>query len=154
MRQRLLAVRRGRVAWADEAARDYGRRLRRYAPFEEVVIRPASGRAGEAAVRAEEARRILRHLGAGDRVIALDERGEDLDTPGFARLLDAARQEGVGALTWVLGGPLGLDEAVRHRADRVVRLSSLVLNHQVARIVLLEQVYRAWTLLLGEPYHH
>jgi 23S rRNA (pseudouridine1915-N3)-methyltransferase len=80
------------------------------------------------------------------RVVALDEKGKDLTTEQFARLL---RQE----TAFVIGGPDGLDEKVKKEAAMLLRLSSLTLPHALAQVVLLEQIYRAATLLTGHPYH-
>jgi 23S rRNA (pseudouridine1915-N3)-methyltransferase len=104
------------------------------------------------AVRDAEAARILARVGPRDGLVCLDERGERLDTPTFAAVLDALRQQ--GPVVFAIGGPYGHGEAVRTRARRVIRLSDLVLNHALARVVLVEQVYRAITLLEGAPYHH
>ena len=80
------------------------------------------------------------------RVVAMDERGKDLTTEQFAKLL---RQE----TAFVIGGPDGLDEKVKREAAMLLRLSSLTLPHALAQVVLLEQIYRAATLLTGHPYH-
>jgi 23S rRNA (pseudouridine1915-N3)-methyltransferase len=80
------------------------------------------------------------------RVVALDEKGKDLTTEQFARLL---QQE----TAFVIGGPDGLDEKVKKQAAMLLRLSSLTLPHALAQVVLLEQIYRAATLLTGHPYH-
>ena len=80
------------------------------------------------------------------RVVAMDERGKDLTTAQFAKLL---RQE----TAFVIGGPDGLDEKVKKEAAMLLRLSSLTLPHALAQVVLLEQIYRAATLLTGHPYH-
>ncbi len=84
----------------------------------------------------------------------LCERGRDVNTPDLAALLEAAGEANPSALVFAIGGPFGHGAAVRARADDSIRLSRLVLNHQVARLVLAEQLYRAWTILKGEPYHH
>lgn len=81
-------------------------------------------------------------------VVALDERGEDLDSMDLARLLGAH-----GSVTFVIGGPDGLGPGTRERSDRFLRLSSLTLTHEMARVLLLEQVYRGLTILAGKPYH-
>ena len=80
------------------------------------------------------------------RVVAMDERGKDLTTAQFAKLL---RQE----TAFVIGGPDGLDEKIKKEAAMLLRLSSLTLPHALAQVVLLEQIYRAATLLTGHPYH-
>lgn len=153
MKLRLLAVGKGAPAWADAAVEDYARRLRRLGGLDEVVLKPEPFRGDVEAVRTAEAERILQRVGPRDRLVALDERGEDLGTDGFVTLLtEGLRAE--GGLVFALGGPYGHGTAVRARAWRVVRLSSLVLNHQVARLVLVEQIYRATTVIDGVPYHH
>jgi len=80
------------------------------------------------------------------RIVALDERGQDLTTVQFANLLKTET-------AFVIGGPDGLDDAVKRQAAKLVRLSSLTLPHALAQVVLLEQIYRAATLLTGHPYH-
>lgn len=154
MKLQLIRVQKGRGGWADDAAAEYTRRLQRYGPFEERVVKPQGFTGDVDAVRTAEGGRIARGLSPGDRLVVLDERGKDLDSHGWARLVDQSRQEGVGSLVFALGGPYGHDAALRARAWRVVNLAPMVLNHHVARVVALEQLYRAWTLIRGEPYHH
>jgi 23S rRNA (pseudouridine1915-N3)-methyltransferase len=141
----LSRVGKGRLAWADAAAADYTRRLKRYAPFEEVLIRPSGADA--------EADRLLKRVRPGDRLIVFDERGEALSSEGWAAALGGAMDRGVGTLWFAIGGADGHAPVVRQRADEVWRLAPMVLAHQVARVVALEQLYRAWTILGGEPYH-
>ncbi len=149
----VVTVTRGRAAWADEGFDDYARRVRRWMPIEEVRLKPASGD-DPAAARAGEGRAALALLKDGDLVVCLDERGRSLDTGGFRDLVERAGVQGYRRLVFLLGGPFGHDAAVRARADVVLALSPLVLNHQVARVLLAEQVYRALALVRGEPYHH
>ena len=151
-RFRLLVVGRSRCAWADEAVADWAKRLRRSGGLVEEDVKAEPYRGDVDAVRRAEATRLLARVGPRDRLVALDERGERLDTPAFAALVDQGRQQ--GAVGFAIGGPYGLDVAVRERAWRVVRLSDLVLNHEVARVVLVEQIYRALSLIEGGPYHH
>lgn len=144
---------RGRCDWADEAAADYCRRLNRYTPFEERKHRPDAA-ADRSTAQRKEAQRILEKLAPRDRLIVLDERGAALKSQDLANLIDRSALDGVGTLTFVIGGPYGHHDLLRQKADRVVKLSDMVLNHQIARILLLEQIYRGWTILKGEPYHH
>lgn len=150
----ILTVGRGGCGWADEAARDYGRRIAGHVKLEEAHVKAERFRGDPEAVRRAEAERLLGRISSRDRLVALDERGGAVDTRSFADLLHQARLDGVARLVFVIGGPYGLDASVRSKAFEVVRLSSLVLNHEVARVVLYEQVYRAFTLLAGTPYHH
>ena len=151
-RYEVRTVGKSRCEWANRAVDDYGKRIRRYGGVVEEVVRPEPFRGDVHHVRAAEGARLLQGLPARGALIALDERGDRLDSQAFAGLVDDARQR--GTVVFALGGPYGHDPSVRDAAWRVVRLSDLVLNHEVARVVLFEQLYRALTLLEGAPYHH
>lgn len=140
------SVRTGKVAWADEACADWARRIQRHFPFEERVIRPSTAEA--------EAEALFALVGPRARLVVLDERGEDVSSVALAGLLERCAQDGVSSLVFALGGAYGHAPVVRERAWKVMRLSSMVLAHAVARVVLVEQVYRACTIRRGEPYHH
>ena len=118
-------------AWAEQACAEYARRMPRGYEVARIAVKGA---------------RLRSALPKGARLVALDERGRELDTQGFSRLLatDTA---------FLIGGPDGLDEGIRKEAAALVRLSSLTLPHALAQVVLLEQLYRAATLLTGHPYH-
>jgi 23S rRNA (pseudouridine1915-N3)-methyltransferase len=151
-RFRLVRVGRAKASWADPPVEDWGRRMRRWGGFAEEEVRPEPFRGDVGSVRDAEAARILEKVGERARLVTLDERGERLDTEAFASLVGGLRQQ--GAVVFALGGPYGHGERARTEAARVVRLSDLVLNHELARAVLVEQLYRALTLLEGVPYHH
>lgn len=97
---------------------------------------------------------MLKSIDTNDRVILLDERGREVRSEGIAAILKAASDDGCSCITFAIGGPFGHGKAVHSNAFDTIRLSSCILNHSVARIVLLEQLYRSWTILRGEPYHH
>jgi len=128
-RLRVVALDARLPAWAEEACAQYAARMPR--GYEVSRVHAKSAKLGA----------LLR-----GRVVALDERGKDLTTARFARLLGVET-------TFVIGGPDGLDEKMKKEADLLVRLSSLTLPHALAQLVLLEQIYRAATLLTGHPYH-
>ncbi len=151
-RFRVITVGRSRCGWADEAVLDYSKRLRRHGGVSESSVKVERFRGDVDAVRSAESRRILASLGSRETLVVLDERGKRLDTPSFTTLVDRGRQR--GTLTFALGGAYGHDPALRQKAWRVVRLSDLVLNHELARVVLFEQLYRAMMQLSGAPYHH
>ncbi len=147
-------VGKGRVQWADAAHQEYTRRLPKHLGYSEVTLKPSAFHGDVNAVRAEEADRIIARLAEGDRLIALDERGVALDSHGFAKMIDDAAKAGTKRLVFAIGGPYGHGPLVRETAWKTIRISSLVLNHSVARVVLSEQLYRASTLLWGGQYHH
>jgi 23S rRNA (pseudouridine1915-N3)-methyltransferase len=147
-------VGKGRVGWADEASHEYSRRLPRHLDYTEIQVKPVPFKGDESAVKRDEADRIMAKIGDGDRLIALDERGKALDSHQFAQMIDEAAQQGTRRIVFAIGGPYGHGTAVRDKAWRTVRLSTMVLNHSLARVVLSEQLYRASTLLWGGSYHH
>lgn len=142
----LASIRGTKTPWADEACADYARRTRRHFGCEEVAIKAEDA--------AEAAQKTLTMVPARGWLIALDERGRDLDSEAFARLITEAADSGVTTLVFAIGGAYGHAPELRARARIVVRVSAMVLNHAVARVVLAEQVYRACTIRAGEPYHH
>lgn len=124
-------------------ADDYRRRLRPYAQLEVVELRDQDP--------AREGRQMLDHLGrggSGAHVVALDERGRDLSSQDLADVLGAH-----GSLGFLVGGADGLTDEVRERANLVFSLSRLTFTHEMARVLLLEQIYRGFTILKGLPYH-
>jgi 23S rRNA (pseudouridine1915-N3)-methyltransferase len=151
----LITVSRGGGPAMDRACEEWSAKIARYVAFDEKVVRPNPKNAKDpvAQMRAE-GERVMKHVQPDDFVVALDERGKDLTSEGFAALLADAGDAGKRSVVFALGGPFGHDDAVRRRADVQLRLGAMVMNHQVARIVALEQMYRAWTILRGEPYHH
>ncbi|MES2668360.1 MAG: 23S rRNA (pseudouridine(1915)-N(3))-methyltransferase RlmH [Patescibacteria group bacterium] len=97
---------------------------------------------------------ILRLLKPEDAVVLLDERGKDIDSPGLATMLDSYMNEGTKRLVILIGGAFGVSDAVKERADRTLKLSSLVFPHMLVRLIVVEQLYRAWTIRSGAKYHH
>ncbi|GMV00500.1 MAG: 23S rRNA (pseudouridine(1915)-N(3))-methyltransferase RlmH [Burkholderiaceae bacterium] len=151
---RIVAVGTKMPAWVGAAVDDYARRLPGdwRVEWREVRTEPrgASGHAGAWAQR--EAARIRAALPADARRVVLDERGRDLDTRQFAQRVAAWRDE-ARPVAIVVGGPDGLDAGLARQADETLRLSSLTLPHALVRVLLAEQLYRAWAILAGHPYH-
>jgi len=133
-------------------ADEYVSRITRFAEFAEVEVREAS-RAPAAAVQLrEEAGRLRDKLPKGSRIVALDRGGKALSSEALAGELDRWRIA-ARPVSLVVGGSNGLDPELVGAADLAWSLGPLTLPHELARIVVLEQVYRAWTILRGEPYH-
>lgn len=152
MRIELLAVDRLRSGWARAAVEEYLGRIARYGPVERKDVRRAGDDAAAVAVEGE---RLLKAAatGSADRLVALDPAGEGLDSAGWAALVGGCADDGVGRLVFVVGGAAGLSADVRRAASRTVSLGPQTLSHELAQVVLAEQLYRAWTILRGEPYH-
>lgn len=152
MRLRILAVGRDRSGLYQPALEEYAKRIARYARVEVVEVPEARKHAGTPRAREEEAESLLSRLGARERLVALDERGKEHTSVELARRM-AAWLEGGRDVALVIGGSDGLAEAVLQRAEERLSLSRLTLAHRLARLVLLEQLYRGFTILRGEPYH-
>jgi 23S rRNA (pseudouridine1915-N3)-methyltransferase len=105
-------------------------------------------------VRKKEADKIAKTATAGALLVALDERGQEFTSHEFATFLNGALESGVREVAFVIGGAMGLDESVTARANKVMALSRWTLTHEMARLVLLEQVYRAFTIIKGKTYHY
>ena len=149
----VVAVGLRQPAWADEAVRDY---LGRFPKDFTVVVKEvkAEPRAGQPAAKLMqlEAERIRKAIPAGDIVVAMDEHGRDFTTMDFAKKVDGWKNEGCG-VTFLIGGADGLDPELKKGCRMMLRLSSMTLPPAFARVMLVEQIYRAWSILNNHPYH-
>ena len=152
MRLRLLSVGKDRSGLYAPAVEEYAKRISRYVKFAVEEVPEARKAAGTPRARDEEARSLLDRIDDGERVVLLDERGKETTSLEFARRV-GTWLEGAKDVTLVIGGSDGHGEAIRTRSAESLCLSRLTLAHRLARLVLLEQVYRAFTILRGEPYH-
>ncbi len=153
MKVRLLSIGKDRSGLYEPAVQEYARRLGHYTRFELVELAEASGKRlkpGDA--KAAEAEAILARRRPQDLLVALDERGALLDSVELSRYVGKA-QTGAKDLLFIIGGDEGLDTRVRDAANLTLSLSKMTLPHRLARVVLIEQLYRAFTILKGEPYH-
>lgn len=151
MELRLLAVGKLRPAFR-EAGDDYLKRLRRYATVHEVEVKEASRAPTGAVQRKEEASRLRARLPEHGFIVALDREGTYLTSEALAHQLKRWR-ESARPVVFIIGGSTGLSDDLRGTAAFRWSLGPLTLPHELARIVVLEQVYRAFTILRGEPYH-
>ena len=140
------------------AVDEYAKRLSRYARFDivEVADEPMGERlspADERDILYVEGKRILRHIKDGAYVIATAIAGQPLDSVAFANKLAKLTVDGYSHICFIIGGSLGLCEAVTKRADYLLSFSRMTFPHQLMRVMLAEQVYRAFRINAGEPYH-
>lgn len=151
MRLRLIWVGKTRNEHLRALVEDYLKRLSRFARCEVVELRE-SGASEERAVLEEEGKRILGSLASDALTVLLDIGGRQWDSVGLAREVERWQTQGVKEAAFVVGGHLGVTEEVRRRADVRWSLSSLTLTHEMARLLLAEQLYRAYTITRGLPY--
>lgn len=149
----IVAVGQKIPAWVETAFEDYHKRFpAEVKPLLKAV--KAEPRAGKstAQLMAAEASRIEAALPSSCRRIILDERGKGLTTVALSQRLSAWQQDG-REVVWMIGGPDGLDPSLKATADETIKLSDLTLPHAMVRVLLIEQLYRAWSLLTNHPYH-
>ena len=135
---------------------DYMKRLSFYVKFELEVIPDIKNakNLSEAQQKEKEGELILSKLSPTDQLILLDENGKSFSSVGFSEELQKKMNSGIKTLVFVIGGPYGFSKEVYAKAQGKVSLSSMTFSHQMVRLFFIEQVYRAFTILRGEPYHH
>ena len=153
MRISLLVIGRPRLAGLADAIRDYESRAACYWPLDVIEVKEESGRGlTPTLVMDREAERLAERIPADAFIVACDPGGEFMDSTRFASWLQDQREQ-ARSVAFVIGGAHGLGEAVRERSARRLSLAPWTLPHEVARLVLSEQLYRAGTIIRGEPYH-
>ena len=147
---KIIAVGKKHEKWVKDGIDRYESRLRK--PWDISWTYLSHSSLAEEAARAEESKRILDKVSNDDYLILLDERGKNLSSPELSQLL--AANLGYKQVVLVIGGAYGVDDSVRQRANTVWRLSKLVFPHQLVRLILTEQIYRAGEIANNRPYHH
>jgi len=157
LKLRLICVGKLSEPWLRAGATEYQERIGRYLPLTLSELREEKGggkKPNPRFIREREGELILEKIPAGAFVIVLDEGGKSLTSEGVAALLERHMVEGTQELALIIGGAYGLSAAVKDRADLTLSLSAMTLTHQMARLFLLEQVYRGFTIVRNEPYHN
>ncbi|GAB4132207.1 MAG: 23S rRNA (pseudouridine(1915)-N(3))-methyltransferase RlmH [Bacteroidia bacterium] len=142
--------------WVQEGLTVFTERLKHYCTVEEEII-PAPKNAGKMQpeeLKKQEGQQQLSKLQPGDRLVLLDEKGKTMNSEGLAQWIQKQQMGGYKRLVLLIGGPFGFSEEVYKRADEKLALSEMTFTHQMVRVILAEQVYRAFTILKGEKYHH
>jgi 23S rRNA (pseudouridine1915-N3)-methyltransferase len=156
MKIQLWSIGKNNESYVKEGVEDFTRRISKYFPVEWNLM-PTPKNAGmlsEMDLKKKEGETILEWLKKDDYLVVLDERGQSLTSPQLADFLQARANDSVKTLIFLIGGVYGVDEAVLKRANMTWSLSKLVFPHQLVRLILAEQLYRACTILRNEKYHH
>lgn len=157
MKVTLLATGKTNEAWLQEGLRNYEQRMKHYCPFDYTEtddVKVKAKKPDPAMIKKEESLRIAKHIHPTDHLLLLDEGGTHYSSEEFAALFARLRNAGTKSLVLLIGGPYGFDEQLQERAQGKVSLSKMTFPHRLVRIFALEQIYRAHTILKGEPYHH
>lgn len=152
---KIIAVGSLKEKFLKEALNEYEKRLSKFAKVEIIEVEETKIQSKSAEnVKKEECERLLKKIGEKDFVILLDVHGEIISSEELATKLDSLVQKGISPITFVIGGTLGLSEEIRKRANFRLSISKMTFTHQMCRVILLEQIYRAFKINNNEEYHH
>lgn len=156
MELRLIVVGKTNTDYILRGIDEYIGRLRRYVTFrlETLPDIKTSKKTTSEIQKREEGKSILSRISVSDIVVLLDERGREYTSESFSDFLQKQMLTGLKRLTFVIGGAYGFSEDVYNRADQLLSLSKMTFNHEMVRMFFVEQLYRAMTILKGDPYHH
>ena len=155
MQLSLITIGKGRVTYLNEGAKDYTRRIARYATLTQLEIKEERASKGllPRDIIAREGERILQAVPSNTYLIALASGGESCSSERLAERLSDLMLRGNSKVTFIIGGAFGLSEKITGLADLQLSLSAMTFSHELARVILLEQIYRAFTIIRGESYH-
>lgn len=156
MKIALIVIGKTDAGYFVEAINEYKNRLVHYIPFEMVVIPDIKNakNLSESQQKEKEGELILKTLQAGDYLVLLDEKGKEFTSMQFSAYIEKKMHTVSKRLVFVVGGPYGFSEAVYKAAGEKISLSKMTFSHQMIRLIFVEQIYRAMTILNNEPYHH
>jgi len=157
-KMKIILVQTGKTGekYISDGVAEYSARIRKYAPFEIITI-PDLKNTKNMPVdeqRSKEGKAILQYIGNDDYVIVLDERGKEFNTFEFASQIEKLLMMSRKRIVFIIGGPWGFSDEVYSRADMKMALSQLTFSHQMVRLLFAEQLYRVFTVIKGDPYHH
>ncbi|MBL7910380.1 MAG: 23S rRNA (pseudouridine(1915)-N(3))-methyltransferase RlmH [Bacteroidia bacterium] len=152
----LLQIDKTQESYLTEGIEIYTKRLKNYAAFDMVTINvpKAVRQRSHSEQKQEEAKLILNTILPEDQLILLDEQGKEYSSVAFSNLIAQKQNASTKRLIFLIGGPFGFSEAVYKRANSKISLSQMTFSHQMVRLFFVEQLYRAFTILKGEKYHH
>ena len=135
---------------------EYCKRVGHYCPFEFEIIPDIkkAKKASELEQKRLEGTEIMKRVSSSDHLVLLDERGKEFTSVGFSKYIQKKMNSGLRNLLFVIGGPYGFSEEIYERANEKISLSKMTFSHQMVRLFFTEQLYRAFTIIRNEPYHH
>ena len=155
MKIKCVAIGKTVGSYVIEEVQTYVKRIQHFIPFEFIELKEIKHNKHnrQNALLAEEIS-ILKHVRSRDALILFDEKGKQMDSKAFAQFISKQTMLESGSLVFCLGGAFGFSESMRKRAKEMVSLSTMTFPHQLARVIALEQLYRAYTIINHHPYHH
>jgi 23S rRNA (pseudouridine1915-N3)-methyltransferase len=152
----LIQVDKTQDAYLAEGIATYTKRLGNYTSFtiSTISVPKAVRQRSQGEQKLEEAKLIMAEISSDDMLILLDEKGKEFTSVDFAKFIGQKQNASVKRLVFLIGGPFGFDESIYKRANHKISLSQMTFSHQMVRLFFVEQLYRAFTILKGEKYHH
>jgi 23S rRNA (pseudouridine1915-N3)-methyltransferase len=142
-------------AYLCEGISIFEKRLKHYCSFEQIILPSIkAGGLNAEQIKEKEAELIYKQIKHTDYVILLDEKGKQLTSIEFAEFISKQQLESVKTLVFIVGGPFGFSKSIYNRANYLLSLSKMTFSHQMIRLLFIEQLYRAFTIIKGEKYHH
>ena len=156
MKIKVISIGKTQKSYFKESETEYINRLNHYCSIEKIEIPELrnSKKLRQEDIKSKEGKLILDTLNPGDHVILLDENGVTLSSVGFSNYLQKKFNSGPKTIVFAIGGPYGFSDEVYSKSNYMLSLSNMTFSHQMVRTIFLEQLYRALTILKGEPYHH
>lgn len=156
MKVKLVLIGKTDSNYLKDGINEYGKRLKHYLPLEIVVIPDLKNtkKLSEDQQKQKEGELISSQIKDGDFTVILDEKGKEFSSVEFSKFIEKQMISGLRNLVFVVGGPYGFSDEIHKRANIKISLSRMTFSHQMVRMIFLEQLYRAMTIIKGEPYHH
>ena len=156
MKVKLVCIGKTDKEYIIEGVKEYEKRLKHYISFESVLLPDIknSKNLTEIQQKEKEGEVILSQIKESDYVIILDEKGKEYSSVEFSKMIEKQMVAGLKTLVFIVGGPYGFSKQMYDRANAKISLSQMTFSHQMVRLIFTEQLYRAMTILKGEPYHH
>jgi 23S rRNA (pseudouridine1915-N3)-methyltransferase len=155
MKIKIIIVGKTREKYIQQGLDDFSKRLQRYIDLEWITIREEKilKNSNESLVKERECQRICEKFYPGDWIIALDSFGQQITSEGLADVFNQKMNQGIKNIVFLIGGPLGLAENIFNKVQQRLSLSKMTFTHELTRLILIEQIYRAFTIIHGEKYH-
>ncbi len=153
MKYEIIFLGKTKDAFLSDGISEYLKRLNRYANVKIKIIKSKKHQGSDNLIKEKEGNLLLNNIEKLSYLVALDSQGKQFSSTGFSSLIDRWEQKGKKSITFVIGGPLGLSQEILKKADMQISLSQMTFTHDMVRLFLIEQIYRAYTIKAGEKYH-
>jgi 23S rRNA (pseudouridine1915-N3)-methyltransferase len=154
MNLKVIIVGKNHEKWVDSCITDYANRINKYNSFQLKYLKEGKGSGNLASQLKIERQLIFESIEKDDYVVCLDEKGKEYSSTGFAMVVDGWKQTNKKTVCLIIGGAYGFHQDVKERSNEMLALSKMTFTHQLVRIFLVEQLYRAFTIINKFPYHH